>query len=182
MSFYNLINSVTNQNYLFVPSDTPFKKKLSEVEINKLRTHYKIPLKTLTNVTRVFNYDIKKYSIMDLKKLLFVLLKIPVEKQHLWVKTKSISVDIKNSIVRRNKYDDTEFDETLFGKFPQTLGYLYRGEEGINYYSPNFLDTHYERIMKDPSDLLVNLHSDILGEYDAISNTCLLYTSPSPRD
>ena len=131
MSFYNLINVVTKQHYLFIQGEIPFKKKLSPDQVESLHKQHGVPKKIITSATHIFNYDIKNYSIRDLKKLIFVLIGIPFEKQHLWVDNKSPSNDIVNSIMRRNKYDDTSFDSGIFTNFPQTLGYLYRGEEGI---------------------------------------------------
>ena len=138
MSFYNLTNFITNENYLFIPLDTD--------------------IKTAPSATRIFKYDIRNYSIMDFKKLLFVLMGIPYEKQHLWIENKSPSIEIINNIIRRHKYTDTDLDGRIFDNFPQILGYLYRGEEGINYYNPNILDLDYNDITKDPSDLYIDLH------------------------
>ena len=59
----------------------------------------------------------------------------------------------------------------MFANFPQTLGYIYKGEEGINYYNPNLLELDYDTITKDPSDLYIDLHSEIIGDYDNIDNT-----------
>ena len=105
MSFYNLINTVTQQNYLFIPNETPFKKKISTADIEILHKQYKIPKKILTSATQIFNYNIKNYSIRDLKQLIFILIGIPFEKQHLWVENNKPSIDIVNSINRRHKYN-----------------------------------------------------------------------------
>ena len=171
MPFYNLTNFITKENYLFIPLETEIKKKLSPSDIDTLHKTHKIPKKIVSSSKHIFNYDIQNYSIRDLKKLIFVLIGIPFEKQHLWVENKTPSIDIVNDIIRRHKYNDIDLDTKLFANFPQTLGYIYKGEEGINYYNPNLLELDYDTITKDPSDLYIDLHSEIIGDYDNIDNT-----------
>ena len=74
MSFYILNNIVKKQFYLFTTSN------------DKAKIQKKLPKDTIT-----FEYDVNNYSIRDFKLLIFSLLEIPLEKQHMWIHNINIS-------------------------------------------------------------------------------------------
>ena len=169
MSFYIFNNFMTNENYLVISS---INKETDKI-INKLRTNsiskkeyselvklYDLP-KDIDNLNGVFQYDIRSYTILDIKNLLFVLLKIPVEKQHLWYNNEYISDELKNSIISRFKFDEIDITFDL-ENLPLPLGYRYENDHGVNYYSPNLLEI--TSIEKDASDRYIDMHSELLSK------------------
>ena len=149
MSFYILNNVWTKQTYLFTTSTDKSKRPKDVI---------------------VFEYNIENYSILDLKKLIFATLEIPVEKQHLWIHNMEISNEMANGIITNYMDQDKELDID-FGKFPETLGYVYKNETGINFYEPNLLEINIEILEKDHSEEYIDNHSKILGDYSIILYT-----------
>jgi hypothetical protein len=152
MSFYILNNIVTKQFYLFTTS-----KEKAKI------------LKTLPKDTITFEFDINNYSVRDFKLLIFSLLEIPIEKQHLWIDNTNISNELANGVIANYTYQNKILDIN-FGKFPEILGYRYKNENGINYYDPNFLELDPSLLQKDFSDETVDTHSYILSDYGMEDN------------
>ena len=90
-----------------------------------------------------------------------MLLKIPVEKQHLWYNNEYISDELKNSIISRFKFDEIDITFDL-ENLPLPLGYRYENDHGVNYYSPNLLEI--TSIEKDASDRYIDMHSELLSK------------------
>ena len=156
MSFYILNNIVKKQFYLFTTSN------------DKTKILKKLPKDTIT-----FEYDVNNYSVRDLKLLIFSLLEIPREKQHLWINNTNISNEFKNGISTNYKFKKTNIDYDEFSKItklPEILGYRYKNELGINYYDPDFLDLEVSLLQKDFSDETIDTHSYILDDYEIENN------------
>ena len=180
MSYYIFNNVIKNESYLFIESvsneiDKLLKKiitnKLSSDEMKLIKTIYKGLDLSPNKYTQLFNYSIKNFTILDIKKLMYVLLDIPYESIHLWFINLKMSDEIKNGINSRNNYDETPFSKKLFEEFPNVLGYRYQNEYGIKYYDPT-LETV---ISKNPSDTYIDLHSTILGNYNNIKNSIIYF-------
>ena len=153
MSFYILNNIVKKQFYLFTTSN------------DKAKIQNKLPKDTIT-----FEYDVNNYSIRDFKLLVFSLLEIPLEKQHMWIYNTNISNELFNGVKNynyKNKVSDIDFK-----KFPEILGYTYKNENGINYYNPDFYEPKLDvsELKKDYSDETIDTHSYILGNYEMENN------------
>ena len=161
---------MTDENYLVISS---INKEIDTL-INKLKTHsiskkeyselvklYDLPKDNIENLKGVFKYDIRSYTILDIKKLLFVLIDIPIEKQHLWYNNEYISDELKNSIISRFKYEEITITFDL-ENLPLQLGYRYENDHGTNYYDP-ILDRKIT-IKKDASDRYIDMHSELLNK------------------
>ena len=169
MSFYIFNNFISQENYLVISSinketDSLINKlkssSISKKEYSQLVTLYDLPKDNIDNLKGVFKYDILSYTILDIKKLLFALLNIPIEKQHLWATNQYISDKLKNSIISRLTYDEKAMPD--LEHLELVLGYRYENEYGINYYNPNLLEI--TSIEKDPSDNYIDMHSELLEE------------------
>ena len=172
MLYYILFDFIKNQKYYFLGFiDLPILNLVNKLsnntidasELDILKKNYTEEL-TLDSI--VFNFDVDNYNIYDLKKLLFVLLDIPVEKLHLWIINNNIETWKKFSIINRNKIDK-DYVEIDFNNFPEILGYEYKNiEKGMKYYNPDILSL--KNITIDFSDILEYTGNKIVNNYKNI--------------
>ena len=188
MKNYIIFDKSNNQKYLFIGKglsdnendkiiDTMIKNRKTEGNLginekslkilNKLFTD--LPSKGALDKYIIYRYSLDTLTVMDLKKLLFVLLDIPINNMHLWINNISVETHIKNSIQNRIKYESLDIKPNL-NDLPEIFGYKFKNEHGIQYIHPD-INRFIEAPFKiDYTNQFHDEHSNIIGNYQIKNN------------
>lgn len=176
-----VLNHFNYKKYIFIPiinDDTNslitklISNTISNEELIKLGRYYDYDLTKLEGIKDyiIYKISIEDYSIIDLKKHIFVLLDIPIYKQHLYIQNNSLKEDKWKSILNRNR-------GLKITDLYETLGYKYSNEEGVKIYDPELFSYKTNDpldIEFDHSDILTDTHSFIIRNYDILYNEIFL--------